>query len=80
MLQRGPQIAPREDPEVAEVLMQQFAEEGVEVVLNAQPSRLRAAQLRARSTDTPLRAQVPNQFLFQCTSSLDEQASIDRLV
>lgn len=36
VLQRGPQIAAREDPDVAEVLMRQFAEEGVDVVLNAQ--------------------------------------------
>ena len=36
VLQRGPQIAAREDPDVAEVLTQQLVEEGVEVVLNAQ--------------------------------------------
>ena len=36
VLQRGPKIAAREDPDVAEVLMRQFAEEGVDVVLNAQ--------------------------------------------
>ena len=36
VLERGPQLAAREDPDVAEVLMQQFSDEGVEVVLNAQ--------------------------------------------
>lgn len=36
ILEQGPQLAAREDPDVAEVLMQRFAEEGVGVVLNAQ--------------------------------------------
>ena len=36
VLQRGPQVAEREDLDVAEVLMRQFAEEGIDVVLNAQ--------------------------------------------
>jgi pyruvate/2-oxoglutarate dehydrogenase complex dihydrolipoamide dehydrogenase (E3) component len=36
VLERGPQLAAREDPDVAEVLMQQLADDGVEVVLDAQ--------------------------------------------
>jgi pyruvate/2-oxoglutarate dehydrogenase complex dihydrolipoamide dehydrogenase (E3) component len=36
ILEQGPQLAAREDGDVAEVLMEQFAEEGVGVVLNAQ--------------------------------------------
>jgi pyruvate/2-oxoglutarate dehydrogenase complex dihydrolipoamide dehydrogenase (E3) component len=36
VLHRGPQIAAREDPDVANVLMHQFEEEGIDVVLNAE--------------------------------------------
>jgi pyruvate/2-oxoglutarate dehydrogenase complex dihydrolipoamide dehydrogenase (E3) component len=36
LLERGPQLAAREDPDVAEVLTQQFADDGIEVVLGAQ--------------------------------------------
>ncbi len=51
VLQRGSQLAAREDPDVAEVLMQQFAEEGVAVVLNAQTLEIAGrsgAQVRVR--------------------------------
>lgn len=51
VLQRGPQIAAREDPDVAEVLMQQFAEEGIDVVLNAHTLQVEGrsgAQVRLR--------------------------------
>lgn len=36
LLQRGPQIAAREDPDVAKVLMRHFEEEGINIVLNAE--------------------------------------------
>jgi len=36
LLERGPQLAAREDPDVAEVLTRQFSDEGIEVVLGAQ--------------------------------------------
>jgi pyruvate/2-oxoglutarate dehydrogenase complex dihydrolipoamide dehydrogenase (E3) component len=36
VLERGPQLAAREDADVAEVLAQQFADDGIEVVLNAE--------------------------------------------
>ena len=36
LLQRGSQIAAREDSDVAAVLMQQFADEGIDVLLNAE--------------------------------------------
>jgi pyruvate/2-oxoglutarate dehydrogenase complex dihydrolipoamide dehydrogenase (E3) component len=51
LLQRGPQIAPREDPDVAAVLMQQLAEEGINVVLNAQTMQVEGrsgSQVRVR--------------------------------
>lgn len=51
VLQRGPQIAAREDADVAEVLMQQLAEEGIDVVLNAQTLEVEGrsgAQIRLR--------------------------------
>jgi pyruvate/2-oxoglutarate dehydrogenase complex dihydrolipoamide dehydrogenase (E3) component len=35
ILEQGPQLAAREDPDVAEALMQQFAEEDIEVLLDA---------------------------------------------
>ena len=35
VLQQGPQIAAREDPDVADELMRQFEEDGIDVVLNA---------------------------------------------
>jgi pyruvate/2-oxoglutarate dehydrogenase complex dihydrolipoamide dehydrogenase (E3) component len=36
VLERGPQLAAREDPDVAEVLALRFADEGIEVVLDAE--------------------------------------------
>lgn len=51
VLQRGPQVATREDPDVAEVLMQQFSEEGIDVVLNAETLQVEGrsgAQVRLR--------------------------------
>ena len=51
VLQQGPQVAAREDPDVAEVLMQQFAEEGIDVVLHAETLRVdgrSGAQVRLR--------------------------------
>ena len=46
LLERGPQLAAREDPDVAEVLAQQFADDGIEVVLDAQTLEVAAAQVR----------------------------------
>lgn len=40
VLERGPQLASREDPDVAHALAQRFAEEGIEVVLHARPIRV----------------------------------------
>ena len=40
VLQQGPQIAGREDPDVADVLMRQFSDEGIDIVLNAQTQRV----------------------------------------
>ncbi|VTU28533.1 Mercuric reductase [Variovorax sp. SRS16] len=37
VLERGPQLAAREDSDVAEALMRRFSEEGIEIVLNAEP-------------------------------------------
>ena len=51
LLERGPQVAAREDPDVAEILMQQFAEEDIEVVLDAQTLKVAGrsgAQVRVR--------------------------------
>jgi pyruvate/2-oxoglutarate dehydrogenase complex dihydrolipoamide dehydrogenase (E3) component len=51
VLEQGPQIAAREDSDVADVLMQQFAEEGVEVVLDAltlEVTGQSGAQIRVR--------------------------------
>jgi pyruvate/2-oxoglutarate dehydrogenase complex dihydrolipoamide dehydrogenase (E3) component len=51
ILEQGPQLAPREDRDVADALMQQFAEEGIDVVLNAQPLDVEGrsgAQVRVR--------------------------------
>jgi len=51
VLERGPQLAAREDPDVAEVLTKQFAEEGVDVVLGAQMLEVvgrSGAQVRVR--------------------------------
>jgi pyruvate/2-oxoglutarate dehydrogenase complex dihydrolipoamide dehydrogenase (E3) component len=51
VLQHGPQVAAREDPDVAEVLMQQFADEGIDVVLNAETTQVAGrsgAQVRLR--------------------------------
>jgi pyruvate/2-oxoglutarate dehydrogenase complex dihydrolipoamide dehydrogenase (E3) component len=51
ILEQAPQLAAREDPDVAEVLMQQFAEEGIDVVLGAELVDVEGrsgAQLRAR--------------------------------
>ena len=51
VLERGPQLAAREDRDVAEVLARQFADEGVEVVLNAETlevSGRSGAQVRVR--------------------------------
>lgn len=36
LLERGPHLAAREDPDVAEVLTRQFSGEGIEVILGAQ--------------------------------------------
>src|SRR5688572_1390262 len=55
VLERGPQLAAREDPDVAEVLAQQFVDEGVEVVLNAETlgvSGRSGAQVRVRVRTT----------------------------
>ncbi len=54
VLERGPRLAAREDPDVAEVLAQQFAEEGIEVVLNAETlevSGRSGAQVRVHIRD-----------------------------
>jgi pyruvate/2-oxoglutarate dehydrogenase complex dihydrolipoamide dehydrogenase (E3) component len=51
VLQRGPQIAAREDPDVADVLMQHMMEEGVKIVLNAEALKVEGhcgTQVRVR--------------------------------
>ena len=51
VLQQGPQVASREDPDVAEVLMQQFSEEGIDVALDAETLQVdgrSGAQVRLR--------------------------------
>ena len=51
VLERGPQLAAREDPDVAEVLARQFADEGIEVVLGAETLEVAGrsgAQVRVR--------------------------------
>jgi pyruvate/2-oxoglutarate dehydrogenase complex dihydrolipoamide dehydrogenase (E3) component len=40
VVEQGPQIAPREDSDVSDALLQLFKDEGIDVVLNAQVSRV----------------------------------------
>lgn len=40
VLERGPQLASREDHDVAQALLHRFADEGIEVALNAQPIKV----------------------------------------
>jgi pyruvate/2-oxoglutarate dehydrogenase complex dihydrolipoamide dehydrogenase (E3) component len=40
ILERGPQLASREDPDVGRALLELFCEEGIEVLLNAEPTNL----------------------------------------
>src|SRR5580704_19094369 len=55
VLERGPQLAGREDPDVAEAIGQLFADEGIEVLLSAE-----ALQVEGRSgTRCSLRVRTP---------------------
>lgn len=55
VLERGPQLAGREDSDVAQALAQRFSEEGIGVVLNAQP-----VEVEGRSGDSVrLHVQTP---------------------
>jgi pyruvate/2-oxoglutarate dehydrogenase complex dihydrolipoamide dehydrogenase (E3) component len=42
VVEQGPQLAPREDPDVAQALLQLFLDEGIEVLLNAKAMRIEA--------------------------------------
>src|SRR5207248_1940094 len=54
VVERGPQLAGREDPDVADALGRLFADEGIEVLLSAEPLRVEgrsgdAVRLRVRT-------------------------------
>jgi pyruvate/2-oxoglutarate dehydrogenase complex dihydrolipoamide dehydrogenase (E3) component len=56
VLEHGPQLAPREDGDVSEALLQLFKDEGIETLLNAQVSRVEGrsgerVSVRVRTAD-----------------------------